>query len=1109
MESVDVLSTLNNCRLSFHGRENESMSDHQIRKPFRRWLRLFWFTMAFECSFVAIGKETDSTTTVGRHFVTNVAKFEGLSGADYMGGCDFRLTGVITLVDKTRNFMVLQDVTRAVALYHPLPLQPLEVGRLVTLEGTSCLPLFPSFPDYPHRPAGQEIHRSFEAPEHWGQYNLTRMRGYLHPTATGDHQFWIASDDSSELWLSTDSNPANARKIAGIPRFNWTDSHQWAKFPSQHSELIPLKAGETYYIEAIQEQTTAGVHLSVAWQQPPPVKPEIAVINARHLTPWNDSRGPDNAASRGVLREYWTNYFNGKVDGMAGARPYQSALSVKAMVAVDSRPGNLPKAEQIVWNRPLAAEDNYRWSSVRGQARFKAVEKGVAILEIFNGESLISVRVPDWNEAQSRQLRSLTNPVVQVEGVCEGVKKPDGEIMPERIWATASNSIKLLEGGSTSEFIAAESRPEPAAAGRAQTMMGFFSTRGIVTFNDRVFDQNLIFIQEDNSAWRIALENDALNSQLQIGRYVDLGGSLATGDAIPTITPLFVEDLGWHSMPPPLNNPDLFSGTANLEGIWTELEGIVRTVNTNGTLGIAGQFGTVCLWIGQTDPNALTKLVDAKLRARGIPILSPQKPPLLLVPSRHFIDVIEESPNDPFTTSIIPIAHLAPRMSEPWRSHRVRMVGEITYQDAQSYFLQDSSGGIRVQGSAAPDMHVGAWVEAAAFPALLDFVCTLTEPLVRVIPSGESVRPQSLNLNEALPTKQSGAFVQTTATLLSQKFDDTTHVLELQEEQRTFIATLATVHGDLPPMLRGSRLQIKGVCDDVTSSGPHIGIKTPRAQMLGTLRILLRSPGDVQVLNGPPWWTWQRTAALVSALLAVLAIALLWVHLLQGRLKRQKAAQLAFSRLVLARLEDERQRIAVNLHDSLGQTLLVVKNHAALASQGPSEQPEMQQRLNEISDATSQAIDEVRRITRDLRPYQLDRLGLTQAIRTTVNQASENGSIVFASRVEDIDGLFNKDAEIHVYRVVQEAITNAVKHSAATEAAVVVRKRDTFVSLSVRDNGRGFDMAKSNDQLHDLGYGLTGIAERVRILSGALTIDSRPGGGTNLTAEIPFHNSPT
>jgi signal transduction histidine kinase len=145
----------------------------------------------------------------------------------------------------------------------------------------------------------------------------------------------------------------------------------------------------------------------------------------------------------------------------------------------------------------------------------------------------------------------------------------------------------------------------------------------------------------------------------------------------------------------------------------------------------------------------------------------------------------------------------------------------------------------------------------------------------------------------------------------------------------------------------------------------------------------------------------------------------------------------------------------------------------------------------------------VREITHALRPYQLGRLGLTQAIRATVNRAAENSSISFASHADDIDGLFDKEAEIHVYRIVQEAVNNILKHSAATEAAVVVKRMPATVSLSIRDNGCGFDTEMHARNVHDLGHGIHGIRERARILGGTFVMDSRPGQGAALSIEIP------
>jgi signal transduction histidine kinase len=238
-------------------------------------------------------------------------------------------------------------------------------------------------------------------------------------------------------------------------------------------------------------------------------------------------------------------------------------------------------------------------------------------------------------------------------------------------------------------------------------------------------------------------------------------------------------------------------------------------------------------------------------------------------------------------------------------------------------------------------------------------------------------------------------------------------------------------------------------------------------------------------------------------LFTVLGAALSWIYLLRRRLVRQRAAQTVFSQQILQNLESERRRIAGNLHDGLGQNLLVIKNQALLALQNDADETLLRQRLDEISGVASQAIEEVRQITHGLRPYQLDRLGLTQAIRATVSR-NANSPILFASRTENIDGVFDRESEIHVYRIVQEAVSNVVKHSGATEAVVVIKKRETSVSLSVRDNGHGFDVGSArSSQTSEFGYGLSGITERVRILGGNFTVHSAPGEGTNLTVEVP------
>ncbi len=736
--------------------------------------------------------------------------------------------------------------------------------------------------------------------------------------------------------------------------------------------------------------------------------------------------------------------------------------------------------------------------------KFSGADGEVAFLELSDGQAKVQVRALRWSPQISKRLKQLTNAVVRIRGVCEGVYNQAESTTPGLIWASAENSVSFIENLTMNEVTLAENQPTSSATAANPPVQGFYGIGGEVTFNDRVFGTDYIVVQSDTSVVLVTLEDRTLKSHLKVGEWAELSGALEPGNYLPVVTPLVITESGWRSMPSPITQPLVITAPANLEGKWSEIEGVVQSVNTNGTLSIAGKDGPACLWLGRTPYNSLARYVDAKLRARGVLMLHMLDVPVLLIPSRSFVDVEEDPPQDIYGTFRRPIADLLSEDKESWCFHRARVVGEVTFRDAHSFFIQDNSNGIRVRTSGQPTVNVGETVEVLGFPALNGSTHLLTGARVRPTESVKLVRSKDLDLSEALSLKQSGTLVNVSAVLLAQKTTGFNQVLELQEQQRVFVATLATSQGILPDMVPGSRLRVTGVYDDEAAGSPLVGEKLPRVQFLASLNILLRSPQDVAVLSGPPWWTWRKIAMLVGTLLMILVVTLLWVHLLHRRLERQQAAQLAFSRQVLERLENERQRIAVNLHDSLGQTLLIIKNHAIMAIQRSPEEQAVRHRLDEISGTTSQALEEVRRITHGLQPYMLDRLGLTQAIRASVSRVSENSPILFASRVENIDGLFDKDAEIHIYRIVQEAVTNIVKHSAATEAAVVIKKRTTVVSLSIRDNGSGFNPAKSSSQPHDLGYGLSGIAERVRILGAALVIDSRPGGGTILTVEVPF-----
>ncbi|WP_143774098.1 T9SS type A sorting domain-containing protein [Niastella vici] len=135
--------------------------------------------------------------------------------------------------------------------------------------------------NYPNNPTGSGQLTSLEGPTNWADNYGTRIRGYIHPTATGSYTFWVAGDDNTELYLSTSENPANASRIAYVS--GWTNSREWNKYSTQQSTTINLTAGQKYYIEVLQKEGAGGDNVAVAWQGPGITQ---QVIAGNYLSPF-------------------------------------------------------------------------------------------------------------------------------------------------------------------------------------------------------------------------------------------------------------------------------------------------------------------------------------------------------------------------------------------------------------------------------------------------------------------------------------------------------------------------------------------------------------------------------------------------------------------------------------------------------------------------------------------------------------------------------------------------------------------------------------------------------------------------------------------------------
>lgn len=220
-----------------------------------------------------------------------------------------------------------------------------------------------------------------------------------------------------------------------------------------------------------------------------------------------------------------------------------------------------------------------------------------------------------------------------------------------------------------------------------------------------------------------------------------------------------------------------------------------------------------------------------------------------------------------------------------------------------------------------------------------------------------------------------------------------------------------------------------------------------------------------------------------------------------SQLERRRRAQEAFSRQLIDSQEQERKRIAGELHDSLGQNLLVIKNRASLALTQRNDPDKMAEQVSEVSAMTSAAIREVREIAQNLRPFQIDELGLTESIASMVRKVGDASGIEFRTQLDDIDHALPPEFEINFYRILQECLNNVAKHSQAKTASIVLRREQHSLQLKVQDEGCGFTTRDAHPE--GRGFGFKNITERARTMGGEARVESSPGEGTRVDVVIP------
>ena len=638
--------------------------------------------------------------------------------------------------------------------------------------------------------------------------------------------------------------------------------------------------------------------------------------------------------------------------------------------------------------------------------------------------------------------------------------------------------------------------------------------RGIATHVDEQADTGLIVHDGEFGQFVVGPPAGAAAAtrawrELQRGDLVELEGRTVRGGFAPNVEPNAVRRLGRASLPAPKRIPFASMLTGRHDCDYVEIEGVLqRTWRSSDprlqTLfaDIAIEDGVVRAAFWDYTPADLTRFVDARVRLRGnVGTIFGRTEQLrgvsLFGGSTKDVTVLE-SPPDPYSLPVRSIRSIYNYSAAGEVNRRIRVRGVVTsyipgrpvevsdFTSTATFrhvrhavYVDDGTGGARIETEEVHRVRPGTVVEAAGFPAVTPGKPILANAIFRVI--GQAPQPSAAAIGGAnvLTAENDAALVRMEGHFLSMLTSPTQRILVVRIGETVFDAVLdaASSTGALERIRPGSLVSLTGVYSYQWGPPP-------------SFRLHLRTPADVTVVAAAPWWTLRHSVVVAVILVFVAGGFGVWVRASSNRKRQQYQAVLT-----------ERSRVGRELHDTLEQGLagIALQLEAVAGSLGAS--PEAaRQSLDVARQMLRYSQEEARRSVMDLRSQALESRDLAGALTDLAHQMTHGSGAVAEVRVDGQVRRLDASDEHHLLRIGLEALTNALKHSGARHIGITLRFAPDSTSLVVVDDGCGLDRAPDPAGCH---FGLLGIRERVDKIGGVLEIDGRPGAGTRLSVMMP------
>lgn len=634
--------------------------------------------------------------------------------------------------------------------------------------------------------------------------------------------------------------------------------------------------------------------------------------------------------------------------------------------------------------------------------------------------------------------------------------------------------------------------------------------RGVVTF----FDENLYsrFIQDDTAG--IYIKESRNTPPLLPGQLVEIEGTSSPGEFAPIVVPEKVRVVELASLPIPklVTYEQLASGKEDSQ--FVEITGVVRSIKLHEPsqfhqIEIVTGGGRLLIFARKLPVARPEELLDSTVRVRGVcsTKFNHQRQLFairLMVPRPDDLK-IEIPAAQAATIPAREIGTLLQFTPQETYAHLVKISGTVIYFEAgKSVFLQGDGHGMEVQTDELGPLKTGDQIEALGFVSQGDYTPLLQDAVCRKISDGAPLAPAHLTADEALKGDHDCQLIQVSARLVDRTQHGAEQFLILQASNFIFQASLkATSGGDRFALLEnGSRVAVTGICQ--IDPGEWQPGENWRAK---SFSLRLRSPEDVTLLEAPSWWTLGKLLWIAGGLGLVALVAFGWVMVLQRQVaERSRQLEMQIQERQRAErgreIEQERARVAHDLHDDLGAGLTEVNMLCSLVKSSTTTAEEKNRYLGDLTEIARRMVTSLDEIVWAVNPRNDTIASLASYFGAYAQRLLELASVACGLDVAEdlpecpLDPKFRQE----IFLAFKEALTNIVRHAQATQVWLRILVRDDRLIVEVIDNGQGFHLGerKVGDD------GLANIQERLKSLGGHCEILSDLQKGTTVRFQVPL-----